>query len=92
MNFDLALCGIVRDQTLRLNISANSKQNAKIFLIIYLGPMCDRLAKQNRGSKISWHCLFNLLLRIPSLHIEDYFVKQRVLLRIPSMTIPVNKN
>jgi hypothetical protein len=67
MNFDLALCGIVRDQTLRLNISANSKQNAKIFLIIYLGPMCDRLAKQNRGSKISWHCLFNLLLRIPSL-------------------------
>jgi hypothetical protein len=41
-NFGSALCGIAQDQTLRANISANSKQNSKIFYGVNLGPRYNR--------------------------------------------------
>jgi hypothetical protein len=36
-NVGPALCGTARDQTFRANISANSKQNLKIFKGVNLG-------------------------------------------------------
>jgi hypothetical protein len=45
-SFGPALCGIARDQTLRATISANSKQNSKIFQGVNLGPRSDRLTKK----------------------------------------------
>jgi hypothetical protein len=38
INFDPAICRILRDQTLQSIISANSKQNPKIFYDVNLGP------------------------------------------------------
>jgi hypothetical protein len=37
-NLGPMLCGIVLDQTLQLNILANSKQNLKYFRVLILGP------------------------------------------------------
>jgi hypothetical protein len=45
-NFGPALCGTARDQTLRANISANSKQNSKIFKGVKLGPRDNQLTKK----------------------------------------------
>jgi hypothetical protein len=54
--FGPALFGIAWDQTLRANISANSKQNSKYFSVLIWGlGIIDW--RKNRGSKISWHCL-----------------------------------
>jgi hypothetical protein len=47
--FGPALCGIARDQTLRANISANSKQNSKIFEGVNLGPRGNRFTKKTEG-------------------------------------------
>jgi hypothetical protein len=47
-NFGPALCGTAQDQTLQANISANSKQNSKIFKGDNLGPRDNQLTKKPR--------------------------------------------
>jgi hypothetical protein len=44
-NFDPALCGIARNQTMQSNISANSKHNSKILQGVNRGPRGNLLRR-----------------------------------------------
>jgi hypothetical protein len=71
----------MQNQTLRANISANSKQNSKIFQGVNLGPRDNRLTKKTEGRKsrdtvplIATDIFYSLLFQLIQFHFCESFL------------------